>query len=330
MHRFVRESKQSDESIAKKPIKHSIAIENGQTARIEYEQILKIPSIKSTIKRDESFKTRIKQINRRTMRRRNVSVAFEKNKFFRAATTNDVATVEQMEISDPKMINVSDQFGWSALMMAAYAGHLNVIKVLLRLGANMNHENHKKETALTLAERAKHHEIVNFLKQSLEPICLSSDDDDNDSKKTQTYLCDVCQMEIAENDRKTHETSTLHRFNRVDTQSTTRHFGIPESNVGFQMLLQQGWNRDSGLGAEQDGIMYPIKTTLRKPRSGLGVRQLNKPKVTHFKPFDCSAIKSSVPPPSATAIASTKTKRQIRAERTRTQRKDRYLRKLLS
>lgn len=138
-------------------------------------------------------------------------------------------------------------------------------------------------------------------------------------------------MEIALVDRKTHETSTLHRFNRTNTQSSVPHFGIPESNVGFQMLVQQGWNRDSGLGAEQNGRIYPIKTTLRKPRSGLGVRQCNKPKVTHFKPFDSDAIKSSiVAPPSAAKIASTKTKRQIRNEQLRSQRKDRYLRKILS
>lgn len=329
MHRFVRESELRVENVTTKRIKHSIAIEDGQTARTEYEQILQTPSSTSAFKRDESMKMKILRKNRRSSRK---NVSYDKSQFFRAATTNDVLTIEQMKLTSPMLINACDQFGWTALMMASYGGNLDVIKVLLRLGANMHIENNQKETALILAERAKHHDVVNFLKQTLEPICLSSDDDDDDdSTKIEIYVCNICQMEIAIADRKSHETSTLHRFNRTDSQSSVPRFGIPESNVGFQMLLQQGWNRDNGLGAEQNGIMYPIKTTLRKPRSGLGVRQCNKPKVTHFKPFDCDAIKSiASPPPSAAKLASTKTKRQIRNEQLRTQRKDRYLRKLLS
>lgn len=324
MHRFVRESESTIKNVPAKPKKHRITIENGQTARIEYERILEMPSTTlTTAKRD--VKTKITRL------RKNVAVPYDKNKFFRAATTNDVSKIEQMKINSPILINATDQFGWTALMMSAYEGHLDVIKVLLRLGANLHIKNGKNETALTLAERAKHHDIAKFLEHALEPICVSSDDDDDadDNNKEKKYFCDICQMNVVEVDRKSHETSTLHRFNRTDAQSTAHHFGIPDSNVGFQMLLQQGWNRDRGLGAEQNGIIYPIKTTLRKPRSGLGVRQCNKPKITHFKPFDRDAIKSTAkpPPPPSSVI---KTKRQLRAERLRTKRKDRYLRKLLS
>lgn len=325
MHRFVRESISTTiENVTTKPIKHSIAIEDGQAARIEYEQILQMPSTASS--------TIPERYDKRPLRKKQTT-PFDKNGLFRAAMTNDVTTIEQMNLNSPILINATDQFGWTALMMAAYEGHLDVTKVLLRLGADVHIVNKKNETALALATRAKHNVIVNFLKQTLEPICLSSDDDEgNDEDKQMTYVCDACQMNVMRTDRKSHETSTLHRFNRSDTQSNVRHFGIPDTNVGFQMLLQQGWNRDSGLGVEQNGIMYPIKTTLRKPRSGLGVRQCNKAKITHFKPFDRNAIKSIVPPSklSALAVASTKTKRQLRTERLRSERKDRYLRKLLS
>lgn len=326
MHRFVRES--SLENVTAKPIKHAIAIEDGQTARIQYEQILQIPSTALiTLKRhNKSAKPKIEE--------KKVLVPYDKNRLFHAATTNDMATIEQMNINNPILINATDQFGWTALMMAAYEGNLDVIKVLIRLGANVHIENNQNETAWTLAKRAKHHAIVQFLTQTVEPICLSSDDDvdgnDDDNDTKTMYFCDTCQMNVVQIDRKSHETSTLHRFNRTNTQSNARHFGIPDTNVGFQMLLQQGWNRDSGLGAQQNGIIYPIKTTLRKPRSGFGVHQRNKPKITHFKPFDRDAIKSTPSKPSAAAIASTRTKRQLRAERLRSERKDRYLRKLLS
>lgn len=328
MHRFVRESESSVKNVIPKRIKHRIVIEDGQTARGEYEKILQIPSATTSsaaaaaaLNRDESVK--LKMPKRQSYR----PLPYDKNQLFRAATTNDVTTIERMKIANKRLINACDQFGWTALMMASYEGNLDAVKVLLRSGANIHHENNRKQTAITLADQAKHHTIVDFLKQSLEPICLSSDDDDDDDAAADNYFCDICRMDFASVDRKSHETSTLHRFNRNDSQSSVPRFGIPETNVGYQMLLQQGWNRDSGLGADQNGIMYPIKTTLRKPRSGLGVRQPNKPKVTHFKPFDSDAIKSTAAPPLPSAV---KTKRQIRNERLRTQRKDRQLRKLLS
>lgn len=328
MHRFVRESQTTIANVAEKPKKHSIAIADGQTARIEYERILEMPQTAPMLRADKATQMTI------TRSRKKVTVPFDKNRLFHAATTNDVLTIEQMHLpSTPNSVNATDQFGWTGLMMAAYEGHLDVTKVLLRLGADLHVKNNKNETALILADRAKRHGVVKFLKESLEPICLSSDDDaaddDDDNNGNRTHFCDICQMNVAKGDRKSHETSTLHRFNRTDAPSTAHRFGIPDTNVGFQMLLQQGWNRERGLGAEQNGIIYPIKTTLRKPRSGLGVRQCSKAKITHFKPFDRDAIKSIVPLPLPTST-STKTKRQLRTERQRTQRKDRYLRKLLS
>lgn len=341
MHRFVRESESHVETAPTKriPKKYRVTIEDGQTARSEYEKILQMPSTTTAASAAATANQREpkKRRTRQTTAKNPKNVPFDRNQLFRAATTNDPSTIEQMKIPSPMLINACDQFGWTALMMAAFEGHLDVIKVLVRLGANINIETNQNESAITLAERAKRHEAAAFLKQSLEPICLSDSDDEDDdnndtsSTKTKIYFCDICKMEIAIGDRKSHETSTLHRFNRSDSKSDVPRFGIPESNIGYQMLVQQGWRADNGLGPQQNGQMYPIKTTLRKPRSGLGVRQPSKAKVTHFKPFDCDAIKSKTARPiSAANIAVVKTKRQIRNEKLRAQRKDRYLRKLLS
>lgn len=333
MHRFVREK--GPEERVEKPRKHKLAIENGEIARETYENIILLPSTSSTTVNNNLVKIK-RERKHRTVRKKVVK-PFNENQLFRAATNGDVASIEQMCLNN-RNVNETDRFGWTALMMAAYEGHLDVIKTLVRVGARINIESYKGDTAIGLAERGKHEQVVKFLRQTLapsEPICLSSDEDDTNHEtatdgsaktKAQTFFCDICQTLILESDRKSHTASTLHRFNRTDSQAKTRHFTIPESNVGFQMLVQQGWDQESGLGANQNGVMYPIKTTLRKPRSGLGVRQPAKPKVTHFKPHDKNAIKLNVPPP----LRIVKTKRQLRIEQLRTQRKDRYLRKLLS
>lgn len=324
MHRFVREK--GNEDVVKKRIKQRISIENGQIARETYESILQMPSTSARSSQPLEIETRGK--HRKTHRK--CEIPFDKTKLFNSASSNDVSTIRRMKLNN-RSINITDQFGWTALMMAAYEGHLSTVKLLIRMGAKIAIENRRKDTALTLAARGRHKEVEDFLQQSLAPsetICLSSDDESAtiETIDQSKFFCESCQSHFLQANRKSHEASTLHRFNRTDLQTTSRHFGIPESNVGFRMLLHQGWDRESGLGAENDGIMYPIKTTLRKPRSGLGTKQPAKPKVTHFKAFDCNAVKPTKPP----FISNVKTKKYLRAEKRQDQRKDRYLRKLLS
>lgn len=54
------------------------------------------------------------------------------------------------------------------------------------------------------------------------------------------------------------------------------------------MLL--GWDGSSALGPRSNGKLYPIKTVIRKSRTGLGIEQ-DSAKITHFKPYDPSSIK---------------------------------------
>lgn len=175
MHRFVRESSSSVENVSTKRIKHCITIEDGQTARTEYERILQMPSTPAPAAAVAMKTKATRRSHRITLRK---PVPYDKAQLFRAATTNDVTTIEQMNLTSPMLINACDQFGWTALMMASYEGNLDIVKVLLRLGANIHIQNKQQQTAMTLAERAKHDAIVRFLKQTLEPICLSSEDDD--------------------------------------------------------------------------------------------------------------------------------------------------------
>lgn len=319
MFRFVREK--GDEVISEKKKKSCITIESGSVARETYENVLQMPS---TSKTPAVTQHAIHQKSKQS------SLPFSKKKLFMAAVSNDVMTIERMNVNN-RNVNVTDQFGWTALMMAACDGQLDAVKLLIRRGASVDIVNKQNDTALKLAEKRKHKTVIEFLQQTQsEIICLSSDDDDTNDGETNsiTFFCEICQSNFSQTDQKSHVASTLHRFNQNNSQKSSHHFGIPETNVGFRMLLKQGWDRESGLGTERDGIIYPIKTTLRNPRSGLGVRQPNKPKVTHFKSFDRDAVKSCKPP--SINQQHIKTKKQLRLEKLRNQRKDRHLRKLLS
>ena len=51
----------------------------------------------------------------------------------------------------------------TALMRAAYSGHLEVVKLLLEAGADLNSKGSDEKTALTMAKERGHVEVVDFL-----------------------------------------------------------------------------------------------------------------------------------------------------------------------
>lgn len=60
-------------------------------------------------------------------------------------------------------VNQTDDEGYSALQAAAENGYLDVVKLLIAKGANVNYKG--EYTALQLAEMAEQTEIVEYLQQ---------------------------------------------------------------------------------------------------------------------------------------------------------------------
>ena len=56
--------------------------------------------------------------------------------------------------------------GWTALMVAARYGHLEVVKVLLAKGADVNAKDNAGNTALMVAAKYGHPEVVKILKDA--------------------------------------------------------------------------------------------------------------------------------------------------------------------
>lgn len=320
MYNFVKETR----TYEKKFINVS-----GKTAQATYEEILKLPSTSATspatsLSLSNKPKTRSQS---KIASKRNDRIPFNERIFFKAVSTNDMATLQKIEI-DAKNVNQRDQYGWTALMMAACEGFIDVFEFLCQHGADINICDKKGNSALSLARLKNKTIIIEYL-NNINAHKKDSDINENSYTDRSTgdvdIYCNLCNETYKESKKVEHYASTLHRFNEKDSYKFTRRFGIPDSNVGFQMMLRQGWDREKGLGPVKEGHLYPIKTTIRKPRSGLGVKQDNKAKVTHFAPFDPTAIKATRPP-----IQKPKTKRDLRRESAQNRRKERYLRYILS
>lgn len=215
------------------------------------------------------------------------------NDFLKSAQDGDLQRMKKVLSAKRLNVNVTDSFGWTALMCAAHAGHVETITYLLQHGADTTlRENTSGMTAMDIAKKFNRQNAAVALETTSNKYNdgnLSFPHNTTSSASEEKHFCNLCKSEFTESERD-HATTTIHLFNLQIRPSETLYH-IPESNRGFQMLLSGGWNKESGLGLHGSGRKFPVKTTLKQDRRGLGSKA-GKPKVTHFGPKDKAAVES--------------------------------------
>lgn len=83
--------------------------------------------------------------------------------FVKLCMSGDIKKVEEA-IMNGANINARDCVGWTALMMAAYKGYINIAKVLIKHGADVNIRTNTW-TALSWATRYGHTETADLLRK---------------------------------------------------------------------------------------------------------------------------------------------------------------------
>ncbi|KAG2462063.1 GPAN1 protein, partial [Polypterus senegalus] len=189
-------------------------------------------------------------------------------------------------------INFKDDFFWTAVMCSAYAGHYHVVQYLLQAGAAwVGVVDTKGRDAVALAEEAGHGEVVRLL-QSFRPVSYEEEvapAESSSSEGPAKRFCAACKVEYKQDSVQQHERSTVHLLSLHRAPPPT-YYGVPESNVGFQMMLRNGWDSETGLGPAGKGRRFPVKTLLKRDHRGLGYTTSLKAKVTHFQPHDIQAV----------------------------------------
>ncbi|XP_018792661.1 PREDICTED: G patch domain and ankyrin repeat-containing protein 1 homolog [Bactrocera latifrons] len=254
---------------------------------------------------------------------------FDSNKFFRLATTNNVTELARINYQACD-VDVCDAFGWTALMMAACEGAIDAVRFLLQLGANKNVKEKTGRTARDYAIEKGYDHIATILQKNVEDI------EEHASQKVSSatvsiepFYCTSCEHTFTNTTRLRHETSTVHQFSTkaIGAQNKLNKFNISNKNRGLQLMVKQGWDKESGLGPTQAGRLYPVKTVIRKKRTGLGTKQ-EPARVTHFDAFDKQAVMHNR---SSNLPKSRKRSRcDIRSEKLRDWKRERRLRKALS
>lgn len=185
-------------------------------------------------------------------------------------------------------VNFRDSYYWTAMMCAAYAGHCQVVQYLLQQGAAwVGVVETQGRDAMDLAEEAGHTEVV----RALQDFRAISEEQTANRRRSATVKrwCAVCQMEYSEDSVEQHERSTVHLFSQGSTPAPT-YYCLPENNVGFRLMVREGWDPESGLGPAGKGRKFPVKTVLKRDQKGLGFQTDLKAKVTHFSARDTQAV----------------------------------------
>ncbi|XP_069799830.1 G patch domain and ankyrin repeat-containing protein 1 [Dendropsophus ebraccatus] len=185
-------------------------------------------------------------------------------------------------------VNFQDIYYWTAMMSAAYAGKKEVVSYLLKRGAAwVGVCETRGKDALTLAQEAGHEDVVQLLQDSLRdrPQNLTPRAQNPPERK----YCDVCKTHYQEDSIEIHERSTVHLFNKKKKLPPT-YYVIPQNNIGYKMMLKEGWDSEAGLGPSGTGRKFPVQTVLKRDQKGLGFQSNEKPKVTHFSANDPTAV----------------------------------------
>ncbi|MCO5575501.1 hypothetical protein L7F22_029302 [Adiantum nelumboides] len=80
----------------------------------------------------------------------------------KAVRTNNLKMVKEC-LQDGAYANVCDQYGWTALHRAAFKGHVEIVRLLLKRKFDMNMKDEEGYTPLQFAREAGHDEVVETL-----------------------------------------------------------------------------------------------------------------------------------------------------------------------
>ncbi|KAJ3182225.1 hypothetical protein HDU85_003267 [Gaertneriomyces sp. JEL0708] len=99
------------------------------------------------------------------------------------------------------------------------------------------------------------------------------------------FFCPICERTVHSMPVELHNESITHQLAKADReyqgqpaegiQVYNRRRGVyalNEDNVGFKLLRDAGWTPDTGLGAEEQGRLAPIRASMKQDRLGLGIK----------------------------------------------------------
>jgi len=62
----------------------------------------------------------------------------------------------------------------------------------------------------------------------------------------------------------------------MENSGNQAEFHLKGDNIGYQLLVKQGWDEQSGLGSKEDGRLYPLRVNYKHDKMGIGIKEKSK------------------------------------------------------
>lgn len=226
----------------------------------------------------------------------NWNIFRKKNSIFRMIRDGCIKGVKEILSLDRRWLNIKDDYGWTPMMCAAATGNVDVVKYLLEMEADVYEiRDFGGQNAWDIAVKLDKTDVIKLFidnRVKKEPGEVEVSTDKFERGNNERIYCHVCKIGINSFHQKTHETSTAHLFNAYKEKDVPADYHLPASNIGYRMLKDAGWSEEQGLGREGRGQKNPVSTVLKNDRSGLGLKEKERRRITHFKANDETAIKN--------------------------------------
>lgn len=200
-------------------------------------------------------------------------------KLLTAIQNSDFETLKRLQDCD---YNCTDQYGWTALEIACVSGHAPIVRYILEKGGVVKN----KEVFRILIQKGLS-DILNIFKDRKDEATI----DIIDIHHHELEHCNECGGMFDTDLKASHISTITHQLSlKHDHVKKNPGFGISESNIGFKLMKKSGWDGVSGLGDDNMGKLFPVKTILKQDRKGLEVGDSRRSRVTHFGPLDVKSV----------------------------------------
>jgi len=195
-----------------------------------------------------------------------------------AIQNSDLNTLKSLKGCD---FNLTDEFGWTVLEIACVIGHVEIVNFIKDRGGIINNKN----KIFRILHEKGFDDVVSSLNHDANGVIEIVEIKDNDQVR-----CDICGEMFDADLKKMHISKITHQLSVKRLIKRNPGFVLNESSLGFQMMMKSGWDGVSGLGQDQCGKLYPVKTSFKKDRKGLNIGDSKCMKITHFGPMDVRSI----------------------------------------
>ncbi|KAI9595826.1 hypothetical protein BDF19DRAFT_440172 [Syncephalis fuscata] len=89
--------------------------------------------------------------------------------------------------------------------------------------------------------------------------------------------CKVCNIALSTASMEQHQHSIAHLASRSDYPDLPDPITLNETNLGYRMLRQAGWEDEQGLGVGSQGRRHPVSARMRPKQLGLGAKRRRSP-----------------------------------------------------